>query len=83
MFQNRKSCLCIKITEMTPTTVVRSLMMRLIISNNNNIRFLLYAMREMRNAYKFLVEKPEGKRPLERPRCRWEDNIRNDSPGSG
>jgi hypothetical protein len=28
------------------------------------------------NAYKILLEKPEGKRPLGRPRCRWEDNIR-------
>jgi hypothetical protein len=25
-----------------------------------------------------LVGKPEGKRPLGRPRCRWEDNIRLD-----
>jgi hypothetical protein len=23
-----------------------------------------------------LLGKPEGKRPLERPRCRWEDNIK-------
>jgi hypothetical protein len=30
----------------------------------------------MRNAYKMLVRKPEGKRPLGRPRCRWEDNIK-------
>jgi hypothetical protein len=30
----------------------------------------------MINAYKILVRKPEGKRPLKRPRCRWEDNIR-------
>jgi hypothetical protein len=28
--------------------------------------------------YRVLVEKPEGKRPLGRPRCRWEDNIRMD-----
>jgi hypothetical protein len=28
--------------------------------------------------YKVLVEKPEGKRPFERPRCRWEDGIRMD-----
>jgi hypothetical protein len=28
------------------------------------------------NAYKILVGKPEGKRPLGRPRRRWEDNIR-------
>jgi hypothetical protein len=30
------------------------------------------------NAYRLLVGKPEGKRPLERPRCRWVDNIRMD-----
>jgi hypothetical protein len=30
----------------------------------------------MRNAYDILVGKPEGKRPLGRPRHRWEDNIR-------
>ena len=28
--------------------------------------------------YKVLVGKPEGKRPLGRPRCRWEDNIEMD-----
>jgi hypothetical protein len=26
--------------------------------------------------YRVLVGKPEGKRPLGRPRCRWEDNIK-------
>jgi hypothetical protein len=31
---------------------------------------------EKRNAYRLLVGKPEGKRPLGRPRCRWVDNIR-------
>jgi len=31
-------------------------------------------MREMGNVY-ILVGKPEGKRPLGRPRCRWEGNI--------
>jgi hypothetical protein len=30
------------------------------------------------NAYKILVRKPEGKRPLGRPRSRWKDNIRVD-----
>jgi len=29
----------------------------------------------MRNAYKIVVRKFEGKRPLRRPKCRWEDNI--------
>jgi len=33
---------------------------------------------EMRNAYKILVGKSEGKRPLRRPRHGWEDNIRMD-----
>jgi hypothetical protein len=28
--------------------------------------------------YRFLVGKPEGKTPLGRPRCRWEDNIKMD-----
>jgi hypothetical protein len=33
----------------------------------------------MRNSYKILVGKPEGKRSLEGHRCRWEDtNIRMD-----
>jgi hypothetical protein len=35
-------------------------------------------MREKLNEYRVLVGKPEGKRPLERPRCRWEDNIKMD-----
>jgi hypothetical protein len=30
----------------------------------------------MRNAYRSLLGKPEGKRPLAKPRCRWEDNIK-------
>jgi hypothetical protein len=30
------------------------------------------------NIYKILVENPEGKRPLGRPRHRWEDNIKMD-----
>ena len=35
-------------------------------------------MGEKRGAYRVLVEKPEGKRPLGRPRRRWVDNIRMD-----
>jgi hypothetical protein len=31
-----------------------------------------------RNAYRILVEKPERKRPLGRPRRRWEVNIKMD-----
>jgi hypothetical protein len=33
---------------------------------------------EGRGVYRVLVGKPEGKRPLERPRRRWEDNIKMD-----
>jgi hypothetical protein len=33
-------------------------------------------MGERRNVYRVLVGKPEGKRPLERPRRRWEDGIK-------
>jgi hypothetical protein len=35
-------------------------------------------MGEGRGAYMILVERPEGKRPLGRPRRRWEDNIKMD-----
>jgi hypothetical protein len=33
---------------------------------------------EKRNEYRLLVGKPEGKRPLGRPRCRWMNNIKMD-----
>jgi len=33
-------------------------------------------MGERRGVYRVLVGKPEGKRPLGRPRRRWEDNIK-------
>jgi hypothetical protein len=35
-------------------------------------------MGEKRNVYRLLVGKPEGKRPLGRPRSRWMDNIKMD-----
>jgi hypothetical protein len=31
-----------------------------------------------RGVYRVLLGKPEGRRPLGRPRCRWEDNIKDD-----
>jgi hypothetical protein len=42
-------------------------------------------MGEERSVYRILVGKPEGKRPLERPRSRWEDNSMMDlqEVGSG
>jgi hypothetical protein len=39
---------------------------------------LVARMGKMRNAYKMLVRKPEERRPFERPRRRWENNIRID-----
>ena len=33
-------------------------------------------MGEIRGAYRILEGKPEGNRPLGRPRHRWEDNIK-------
>jgi hypothetical protein len=35
-------------------------------------------MGDRRRAYKVLVGRPEGKSPLGRPRCRWEDNVKVD-----
>jgi hypothetical protein len=35
-------------------------------------------MGERRGAYRVLMGKPEGRRPLARPRHRWEDNIKID-----
>jgi hypothetical protein len=35
-------------------------------------------MGEERGVYRVLVRKPEGKRPMGRPRHRWEDNIKMD-----
>jgi hypothetical protein len=35
-------------------------------------------MGKVRGVYRVLVGKPEGKRPLGRPRRRWEDNIKMD-----
>jgi hypothetical protein len=40
-------------------------------------------MGEVRGAYNILVERPEGRRPLGRPRCRWEDNIEMDFGETG
>ena len=40
-------------------------------------------MGESRVVYMVLVGKPEGNRPLGRPRRRWENNIKTDLSGSG
>jgi hypothetical protein len=40
-------------------------------------------MGNRRGAYRVLVERSEGKRPLGRPRLRWEENIKMDVPKVG
>ena len=40
-------------------------------------------MGEGKSVHRVLVGKSEGKRPLGRPRCRWEDNIKDGSSGNG
>jgi hypothetical protein len=50
------------------------------IIKSRRMRWARYVARmgEKRNAYRLLVGKSEGKRPLGRPRRRWVDNIRMD-----
>jgi hypothetical protein len=40
--------------------------------------FMVTMLSPSRNVYRLLVGKPEGKRPLGRPRRRWMDNIKMD-----
>jgi hypothetical protein len=52
--------------------------MQLSVLKSRRMRWAGYVERmgEKRNLYRLLVGKPEGKRPLGRPRCRWIDNIK-------
>ena len=47
---------------------------------SRKMRWAAHAVRmgERRGVYRVLVKKPDGRRPLGRPRCRWEDNIKTD-----
>jgi hypothetical protein len=57
-------------------------------SSSNIIRMIKYRrtgragqialMDKKRNVYRIFVGKPEGQRPLGRPRCRWKDNVKLD-----
>jgi hypothetical protein len=47
-------------------------------SEKNEMRWASSAYGKRRDAYRVLVRKPEGKRPLGRPRRRWENNINID-----
>jgi hypothetical protein len=44
---------------------------------SRRVKWVWHVMhRRRRGAYRVLVRKSEGKRPLIRPRCRWEDNTK-------
>jgi hypothetical protein len=76
------------ILELYFSSCVISCIMRSFYSSPNKIRVIksrrmrcagyISRMGEKRNAYRILVGKPEGKRPLERQRRRWVDNIKID-----
>ena len=55
------------------------------VNKSRRLRWAGYVarMEESRSAFKILTGKPTGKRPLGRPRRRWEDNIRMDLEGIG
>jgi hypothetical protein len=53
-------------------------MIRIIMSKRIRWAGHVERMGENRNVYRILVGKPEGKRPLGRPRRRWVDNIKMD-----
>ena len=57
----------------SPTNIVRMIKSRRMILVGHVAR-----MGERNGVYRVLVGKPEGKRPLGRPRRRWEDNIKVD-----
>jgi hypothetical protein len=73
---------------MTGSLFVVAVFSRFLYSSPNIIRMIksrrmrwaghVARMGETRNAYRILVGKPEGKRPLGRPRRRWVNNIKMD-----
>ena len=64
------SCVCITYSSPNIVRVIKSRRMRW--------AGHVAHMEEGRGVYKVLLGKPEGKRPLGRPRHRWEDNIKMD-----
>ena len=50
------------------------------VTTSRRLRWAGYVgrMRESRGAYRSFVVETEGRRPLGRPRCKWEDNIKKD-----
>jgi hypothetical protein len=58
--------------------LINEVIIRIIKSRRMRWAGHLTRMGEKRNTYRLLVGKPEGKRPLGRPRRRWVDNIKMD-----
>jgi hypothetical protein len=65
-----KDCIYYNLYSSSSTSIIRMMKSRMIRWAGHVPR-----MGEKRNAHRILVGKPEGKRPLGRPRRRWEDNI--------
>jgi hypothetical protein len=47
-------------------------------AEEDEVRGHVARMGEKRNVYRLLVGKPEGRKPLRRPRRRWVDNVKTD-----
>jgi hypothetical protein len=54
-----------------------------LLSNKNELGEACSEDGEGRGVYRVLVGKPEGNKPLERPRRRWEDSVKMDLQGVG
>jgi hypothetical protein len=67
------SCLNVSIDRYSSPNIVR-----VIKSRRMRLEGHVARMEEGKGRYRVLVGKPEGKRPLGRPRHRWEDNIKTD-----
>jgi hypothetical protein len=69
---NKETCtLCLLYAVYSSPNIIRVIKSRRLRSAGH-----VAGMGERRGAYRALVGKPEGRRPLQRPRRRWKDNIK-------
>ena len=78
MISNAKFCVSVRLNEELNDLYCSANIVRVIKSRRMIWAGHVARMGEERGAYRVLVGKPEGKRPLGRPRRRWVDNIRMD-----
>ena len=72
--ENGETCIMLSYMHLySSPNIIRNLKSRLLRRAGHVAR-----MEQSRNAYRVLVGKPEGKRPIGRQRHRWEDNIKMD-----